>query len=178
ANMAFDLWPTGDVLPWSGNANMAFDLRLTEDVLPLPGSANMAFDLRSTEDVLPWSGNANMAFDLRLTEDVLSWPGSANMAFDLRSTEDTMEYIGLQAMEVVMKKERMSAALRAEACRMCHAGRASRKDRRYQKSMFGRAEYHGRTGPMTADTKKENMTGHAERHERTERHGRTADTKK
>nr|GEY39261.1 hypothetical protein [Tanacetum cinerariifolium] len=112
-----------------------------------------------------------------------------------------MEYIGLQAMEVVMKKERMSDALRAEACRMCHAGRASRKDRGYQKSMSGRAKYRGRTGPMTADTKKgkydrtcgavsrkdetydrghqkENMTGHAERHGRTERHGRIVDTKK
>nr|GFC66779.1 hypothetical protein [Tanacetum cinerariifolium] len=83
-----------------------------------------------------------------------------------------MEYIGLQAMEVVMKKERMSAALRAKACRMCHASRASRKDGGYQKSISGRAKYRGRTGPMTADTKKENMTGHAERH------GRTADTKK
>nr|GFA77643.1 hypothetical protein [Tanacetum cinerariifolium] len=83
-----------------------------------------------------------------------------------------MKYIGPEAMEVVMKKQRMSAALRAEACRMCHAGRVSRKDRGYQKSMSGRAEYHGRTGTMTADTKKENMTGHAERH------GRIADTKK
>nr|GFA45163.1 hypothetical protein [Tanacetum cinerariifolium] len=86
-----------------------------------------------------------------------------------------MEYIGPEAMEVVMKKERMSAALRDEACRMCHTGltcRASRKDRGYQKSMSGRAEYRERTGPMTANTKKENMIGHAERH------GRTTDTKK
>nr|GFC05518.1 hypothetical protein [Tanacetum cinerariifolium] len=89
-----------------------------------------------------------------------------------------MEYIGLQAMEVVMKKERMFAALRAEACRMCHTGRASRKDRGYQKSMSGRAEYRERTGPMTANTKKENMTGHAKHHGRMERHGRTVDTKK
>nr|GFC15966.1 hypothetical protein [Tanacetum cinerariifolium] len=44
--------------------------------------------------------------------------------------------------------------------------------------MSGRAEYRGRTGPMTADTKKENITGHAERHGRTERYGRTVDTKK
>nr|GEW75685.1 hypothetical protein [Tanacetum cinerariifolium] len=41
-------------------------------------------------------------------------------------------------MEVVMKKERMFAALRAEACRMCHAGRASRKDRGYQKRNYVR----------------------------------------
>nr|GFC80946.1 hypothetical protein [Tanacetum cinerariifolium] len=78
-----------------------------------------------------------------------------------------MEYIGLQAMEVVMKKERMSAALRVEAYRMCHAGRTSDT-----KKVCPDVEYGGRTGPMTADTKKENMTGHAERH------GRTADTKK
>nr|GEY80307.1 hypothetical protein [Tanacetum cinerariifolium] len=38
--------------------------------------------------------------------------------------------------------------------------------------MSGRADYRGRTGPMTMDTKKENMTGHAERHGRTERHGK------
>nr|GEX80043.1 integrase, catalytic region, zinc finger, CCHC-type, peptidase aspartic, catalytic [Tanacetum cinerariifolium] len=66
-----------------GNVNMAFDLRPTEDVLPWPGNANMAFDLRPMEDVLPWPGNANMAFDLRPTGDVLLWPGNANMAFDL-----------------------------------------------------------------------------------------------
>nr|GFA85893.1 hypothetical protein [Tanacetum cinerariifolium] len=47
-----------------------------------------------------------------------------------------------------------------------------------KKSMSGRAKYRGRTGLMTADTKKENMTGHAERHGRTERHERTVDTKK
>nr|GEZ73235.1 hypothetical protein [Tanacetum cinerariifolium] len=161
--MAFYLRLTEDVLLWSSNANTAFDLRPTEDVLLWPGNMSMAFDLRLTKDELPWPGNANTAFDLRLTEDVLPWPGNANM---------TMEYIGPEAMEVVMKKERMSTALRAEACRMCHAGRASRKDRGYQKSMSERAEYRGRTGPMTADTKKENMTGHAKRH------GRTVDTKK
>nr|GFD10125.1 hypothetical protein [Tanacetum cinerariifolium] len=55
---------------------------------------------------------------------------------------------------------------------------ASQKDRGYQKSMSGRAEYRGRTGPMTANTKKENMTGHAEHHGRTEHHERTTDTKK
>ncbi|GKB96186.1 hypothetical protein Tco_0982323 [Tanacetum coccineum] len=65
-----------------GNANMAFDLRPTEDVLPWPGNANIAFDLRLTEDVLSWLGNANMVFDLRPTKDVLPWPGYANMAFD------------------------------------------------------------------------------------------------
>nr|GEY56488.1 putative B3 domain-containing protein At2g27410 [Tanacetum cinerariifolium] len=70
----FGLRPTGDVLPWPGNANMAFDLRPTEDVLPWPDNANMAFDLRPTGDVLPWPGNANIAFDLRSTGDVLSWP--------------------------------------------------------------------------------------------------------
>ncbi|GJV02780.1 zinc finger protein-like protein 1 [Tanacetum coccineum] len=43
--MAFDLWPTEEVLPWPGNANMAFDLWPTEDVLLWPGNANMAFDL-------------------------------------------------------------------------------------------------------------------------------------
>nr|GEV67427.1 TMV resistance protein N [Tanacetum cinerariifolium] len=89
ANMAFDLRPTEDVLPWPSSANMAFDLRPTEDVLPWPGSANMAFNLRPTDDVLPWPGSANMAFDLRSTEDLLPCPGSANMAFDLRPTEDS-----------------------------------------------------------------------------------------
>nr|GFC00168.1 hypothetical protein [Tanacetum cinerariifolium] len=86
-----------------------------------------------------------------------------------------MEYIGPKAMEVVMKKERMSTALRAEACRMCHAGRTADTKK---ESMSGHTEYRGRMGPVTADTKKENMTGHAKRHERTERHGRTTDTKK
>ncbi|GJT13612.1 ankyrin repeat-containing domain, PGG domain protein [Tanacetum coccineum] len=46
------------------DANMAFDLRPTENVLPWPGNVNMAFDLRPTEDVLPWPGGANIAFDL------------------------------------------------------------------------------------------------------------------
>nr|GEY55758.1 hypothetical protein [Tanacetum cinerariifolium] len=45
-----------------------------------------------------------------------------------------------------------------------------------KENISGRAEYHGRTGPMTADTKKENMTGHAKRHRRTE--PMTTDTKK
>ncbi|GJW47574.1 hypothetical protein Tco_0079220 [Tanacetum coccineum] len=38
------------------DANMAFDLRPTEDVLPWPDNANMAFDLRSTKYVLSWLG--------------------------------------------------------------------------------------------------------------------------
>nr|GEU59608.1 hypothetical protein [Tanacetum cinerariifolium] len=45
-----------------------------------------------------------------------------------------------------------------------------------KENMSGRAESRGRTGPMTANTKKENMSGHAERHGRTE--PMTADTKK
>ncbi|GJS84819.1 hypothetical protein Tco_0751360 [Tanacetum coccineum] len=93
--------------------------------------ANMAFDLRPTEDVLPWPGNANMAFDLRPTEDVLPWPAS----------------------EVVMTKERMSAALVIGTCR-------------------ADKEHHRRTESMTADTEKENMSGRAEYR------GKTADTKK
>ncbi|GJZ44991.1 hypothetical protein Tco_0592587 [Tanacetum coccineum] len=97
---------------------MAFDLRPTEDVLPWPGNANMAFDLRPTEDVLPWPGNANMAFDLRPTEDVLPSPGNANMAFDLWPTEDPRDSMLGQAIEVVMTKERMSAALAIGTCRV------------------------------------------------------------
>ncbi|GJY73156.1 hypothetical protein Tco_0477587 [Tanacetum coccineum] len=119
--MAFDLRPTEDVLPWPGNANMAFDLRPTEDVLPWPGNANMAFDLRPTEDVLPWPGNANMAFDLRPTEDVLPWPGNANMAFDLVPNLQCLLrtfYIRRYAMEVVMTKERIFAALVIGTCRL------------------------------------------------------------
>nr|GEY29259.1 hypothetical protein [Tanacetum cinerariifolium] len=176
---------TEDGLPWPDNANMAFDLRHTEDGLPWPDNANMAFDLRQTENGLPWTDNANMAFDLRQTEDGLPWPDNANMATGLEMPLTyvictmiiimTMEYIGPEAMEVVLKKERMSTALRAEACRMCHAGRRTADTK---KSMFGRAKYRERTGPMTADTKKENMIGHAERHGRTERHERTVDTKK
>ncbi|GKB08032.1 hypothetical protein Tco_0836316 [Tanacetum coccineum] len=105
ANMALDLMPTEDVLPWPGNANMAFrQLLPTEDVLPwgpdvLRGRGmEYGIDVRLTKTA-SGPGNANMAFDLRPTEtcfrgrpteDVLPWPGNANMTFDLRPTEDVL----------------------------------------------------------------------------------------
>nr|GEW50017.1 hypothetical protein [Tanacetum cinerariifolium] len=82
-------------------------------------------------------------------------------------------------------KERISTLLGTEARRICPAGRVSRKDGGYQKrkyvwtcgvsrkdrtydadtkkeNMIEHAERHERTKPMTTDTKKENMSGRAE----------------
>nr|GEW36852.1 reverse transcriptase domain, reverse transcriptase zinc-binding domain protein [Tanacetum cinerariifolium] len=150
ANMAFDLRSTEDVLLWPSSANMAFDL----DVLPWPGNANMAFNLRSTEDVLPWPGSANMAFDLVPDLKCLlrTWCEygirlSIGLATPLHMFYIRRYLCGMHkdnyngivsGIKLTDKKERMSAALRAEACRMCHAGRASRKDRGYQKRKYVR----------------------------------------
>nr|GEY99279.1 hypothetical protein [Tanacetum cinerariifolium] len=215
ANMTFDLWPTEDVLPWLGSANIAFDLRPTEDpmkdVLSWLGSANLAFDLRPTKDVLSWPGSANVAFDLVPDLKCLLQDGSCVMTkliYDLRvvklkrSLETVHANSGSAAhmhgashyelnlhrkIKLAIVKQPQRYGYKDERADIRFVGNQSSWDvpcgqtesmtaDTKKENMSGRAEYHGRTETMTADTKKENMSGRAEYHGRTG--PMTADTKK
>nr|GEX28911.1 hypothetical protein [Tanacetum cinerariifolium] len=89
---------------------------------------------------LPPAGSTNVLkmYNLKLIKSSMGARRGCSPVPSCLDTSLDNEYISSQAMKVVMKKDRMSATLRAEACRMCHAGRASRKDLRYQKRKYVR----------------------------------------
>ncbi|GJU87651.1 hypothetical protein Tco_1295197 [Tanacetum coccineum] len=62
-------------------------------------------------------------------------------------------------ISALWEPELVGCAMRAE----CHGRTESMTADTKKENMFGRAEYRGRTGPMTADIKKENMTGQKHR---------------
>nr|GEW45342.1 bulb-type lectin domain-containing protein [Tanacetum cinerariifolium] len=195
ANMAFDSRPTKDVLPWSGNANMAFDLQLTEDVLSWLDLKNSGILLNNHNGMA--TRTKEWIFALLGTEARrICHAGRLSRKDRGYQKRKYVQTCGLSRMDRTYDRGHQ----KGKYDRTCGA---SRKDRAYdhgyqKKNMSGRAEYRGRTGPMTVDTKKKNMFGHAKRHGRTEpmttdskienmtrhseRHGRTdpmtADTKK